>query len=42
MSIRRFAATIAVQLAEALLQLRRYIADAVAATYCIYRLGLYN
>ena len=41
-STRRFAATIAVQLAEASPQLRRYIADAAAATLRIRGLGLYD
>ncbi len=41
-STRRFAATIAVQLAEASPQLRRHIADAAAATHRIHGLGLYD
>jgi hypothetical protein len=41
-STRRFAATIAVQLAEASPQLRRHIADATAATHRIHGLGLYD
>ncbi|KAK3304826.1 uncharacterized protein B0T15DRAFT_537707 [Chaetomium strumarium] len=41
-STRRFAATIAVQLAEASPQLRRHIADAAVATHRIHGLGLYD
>jgi hypothetical protein len=41
-STRRFAVTIAVQLAEASPQLRRHIADAAAATHRIHGLGLYD
>ncbi len=41
-STRRFAATVAVQLAEASPQLRKHIADAAAATHRIHGLGLYN
>ena len=41
-STRRFAATIAVQLAEVSSQLRRHIADAAAATHRIHGLGLYD
>jgi hypothetical protein len=41
-STRRFAATIAVQLAEVSPQLRRHIADAAAATHRIHGLGLYD
>ncbi|KAK4248625.1 hypothetical protein C7999DRAFT_40243 [Corynascus novoguineensis] len=41
-STRRFAATIAAQLAETSLQLRRHIADAASATRRIHGLGLYD
>ncbi|KAG7285836.1 hypothetical protein NEMBOFW57_008130 [Staphylotrichum longicolle] len=41
-STRRFAITIAVQLAETSPQLRKHIADAAAATHHIHGLGLYN
>ncbi|KAK4149159.1 hypothetical protein C8A00DRAFT_47166 [Chaetomidium leptoderma] len=41
-STRRFATTIAVQLAEAFPQLRRHIADAATATHRIHGLGLYD
>ncbi|KAG7284866.1 hypothetical protein NEMBOFW57_009481 [Staphylotrichum longicolle] len=41
-STRRFAATIAVQLAEVSPQLRRHIADAAASTRRIHGLGLYD
>jgi hypothetical protein len=41
-STRRFAATIAVQLAEVSPQLRSHIADAATATHRIHGLGLYD